>query len=277
MMMTKHETIDIYEQEAWPAVINGVLIYSENEYGCASHIAMNAILGDTKPAGRILSHLISQMVFNQSKDFEHIGWEYYFYNGTLILNVNQWPQTPIMPLHEAQATWIRCYPPVRDFISFIKNKYDDLRFFAFVTSTTLHDSLNNDIFAVHTPDELLCYSHSSNQKLRIKGEGELKTDLFFSPPAWLFPYLAHNMGLSNSLTMFSGHDPESNDVDEVASLTLFRWVNRMTGRTKTKHALNASVKKTKKQVGESLALRKELEELLSDAQTKVEAPNMLWG
>jgi hypothetical protein len=51
----------------------------------------------------------------------------------------------------------------------------------------------------------------------------------------------------------------------------------MTGRTKTKHALNASLKKTKKQVGESLALRKELEELLSDAQTKVEAPNMLWG
>lgn len=277
-MMTKHETIDIYEQEAWPSVINGVLIYSENEYGCGSHIAMRAILGDTKPAGRILSHLISQMVFNQSKDFEQIGWEYYFYNGTLILNVNQWPTTPIMPLHEAQATWIHCYPPVRDFLSFIKNKYDDLGFFAFVTSTTLHDSLNNDIFAVHSPDELLCYSHSISKKLRIKkGFSELKTDLFFSPPAWLFPHLAHNMGISNSLTIFSGHDPESGDVDEVASLTLFRWVNRMTGRTKTKHALNASLKKTKKQVDESLALRKELEELLSDAQTKVEAPNMLWG
>jgi len=276
-MLTKHGTIDIYEQEQWPSVIHGVLLYSENEYGCASHIAMKSLLGDIKPAGRVLTHLINQMVFNQTKEYEDIGWEYYFYNGVMIVNINRWPQTPIMPLQEAQATWIHCYPPVRDFVSYMKNKYDNLGYFTYVTSTTLHDALNNDIFAVHSPDEMLCYSHSTSQKLRINGPSKLKTDLFFSPPAWLFPHLAHKMGISNCLSIFSGHDPEAGDVDEVAALTLFRWLNQLTGKGRTKHALNSTLKKTKKEVSDSLLLRKELEELLEGAQGNAEAPNMLWG
>tara|TARA_R110001592_G_scaffold7835_4_gene43440 strand:+ start:1913 stop:2749 length:837 start_codon:yes stop_codon:yes gene_type:complete len=278
-MMTKHNTIDIYETEEWPETLKGVFIYSENEYGCASHIAMKALLGDAKPAGRILTHLINQMVFNQTKDYEDVGWEYYFYAGTLIININKWPQTPIMPLHEAQATWINCYPPVRDLLSFIKDKYDNTGFVAYVTSTTLHDSLNTDIFAIHPPEHLMAYSHKGSKKISILPKHKLgiKGDLFFTPPAWMFPHLANKMGFDGATTIFSGHDPESGDIDELAALTLFRWANKATGNLVNKHSFNRSLKSISTDIQAALTMRDELEKLLASADEHSEAPNMLWG
>ena len=285
MMLTKHNTIDIYEQDEWPAMLKGVLIYSENEYGCASHIAMKSLLGEQEPSGRILTHLINQMVFNQTKDFESVGWEYYFYNDYMIININKWPTTPIMPLHEAQATWIHCYPPVRDLLSFLKDKYYQSSatapsMLAFVTSTTLHDSLNTDIFAIHSPEDMLMYQHKDCIKLNITDQQDpkpqLKTDLFFTPPAWLFPHLANAMGMNYPVTLFSGHDPESGDIDEVAALTLFRWLNRTTGNHTNKHAFNRSLKNTKREVAVALKMRNDLETMLKSNEES-EAPNVLWG
>ena len=281
MMLTNHNTIDLYHKEDWPTTIKGVVIYTENEYGCASHIASKGILGDQEPSGRILTHLINQMVFNQSVDFESVGWPYYFYEGYLIVNINKWPSTPIMPLQEAQATWIYCYPPVRDLISFLYKKYGDMgKGLYYMTSTTLHDSLNTDIFAVHPPDELIFYNHKNGIKSwhspKQNVSGNLTTDLFFAPPSWLFPHLAHEMGVKNCLTVFSGHDPESGDIDEVAALTLFRWLNKFTEKTKNKHAFNRALKDTKKEVDDALAMRADFERVLEKAQQQ-DAPNMLWG
>jgi hypothetical protein len=278
MMMKKHNTIDIYQREEWPDALRGVLIYSENEYGCASHIAIKSLLGDTEPSGRILTHLINQMVFNQTKDYEQVGWAYYFYEDILIVNINKWPQTPIMPLDEAQATWIHCYPPVRDLLSFLYEKYGSMGWLSYMTSTTLHDSLNTDIFRIHDPKETIAFWHSSQKMIPLPATGKkVKGDLFFTPPAWMFPHFANAMGFTNCLTLFSGHDPESGDIDEVAALTLFRWANQVSGNKQTKHAFNRALKKTKAQVAETLSLRKDLEALLESAEQKTEAPNVLWG
>tara|TARA_R110000822_G_scaffold27401_3_gene81833 strand:+ start:1780 stop:2613 length:834 start_codon:yes stop_codon:yes gene_type:complete len=277
-MLTRYHTIDIYENQEWPEDINGVLIYSENEYGCASHIAVKGLLGDAKPAGRILTHLISNMVFNQTKDYEHVGWDYYFYEDKVIININKWPQTPIMPLHEAQATWIHCYPPVRDLLAFIKDKYGDIGHLSFVTSTTIHDSLNTDIFAIHSPDKLMAYFFNTQAKVTIapKHKVGIEGDLFFSPPAWMFPHFANEMGYQQTATIFSGHDPEAEHIDSVASLTLFRWLNTITGSKVTKHNYNRSLKQARVDTEETLAARAELEELINEANQS-EAPNMLWG
>jgi len=279
MMMTKHNTIDIYQRSEWPDVLQGVLLYSENEYGCASHIAMNSFVEDSEPDGRILTHLINQMVFNQTKDYEQVGWTYHFYNGYMIVNINKWPQTPIVPLHEAQATWIHCYPPVRDLVSFLKEKYDNLSLLAYVTSTTMHDALNTDIFAVHSPEHLMGYSHTNGTKFTImpKHKTGIKGDLFFSPPSWMFPHLAVGMGFSQAITIFSGHDPESGDIDEIAALTLFRWLNTVMGNPITKHSYNRSLRKTKKDVKAAIEMRNDLEELLENAKNTDDAPNVLWG
>lgn len=278
-MLTRHHTIDIYQTEDWPETINGVFFYTENEYGCASHIAMQALLGDAKPSGRILTHLINHMVFNQTKDYEDAGWEYYFYENKVIININKWPQTPIMPLHEAQATWIHCYPPVRDLLDFIQNKYDNnIAHLSFITSTTIHDSLNTDIFEIHEPETLMGYFFRDKVKLTInptQGLG-IKGDLFFTPPAWMFPHFANEMGYQQTATIFSGHDPECGDIDSVAALTLFRWLNHATGKKVTKRSFNRALKNTMSEVEEAQTMRADLEKLLQQNETK-EAPNMLWG
>ena len=278
-MLTRHHTIDIYQAQEWPEDIKGVFIYTENEYGCASHIAMKALLGDAEPAGRILTHLINHMVFNQTKDYEDVGWEYYFYEDKVIININKWPQTPIMPLNEAQTTWIHCYPPVRDLLDFIQTKYDNkIPNLSFVTSTTIHDSLNTDIFAIHDPEKLMAYLFRDKIKLTIKPKQELgiKGDLFFTPPAWMFPHFANEMGYQQAVTILSGHDPECGDIDSVAALTLFRWLNQATGNKVNKHAYNRSLKKTMNEVEQAHSMRADLEKLLEQTQ-KTEAPNMLWG
>jgi len=240
---------------------------------------MKALLGDTKPSGRIVTHLINNMVFNQTKDYEDIGWDYYFHGDKLIININKWPQTPIMPLDEARATWIHCYPPVRDLLSFVQDKYDNkINLLSFVTSTTIHDSLNTDIFEIHDPETLMGYFFSNKTKVTIKPKHKvgIKGDLFFTPPAWLFPHIADMMGYQQTATIFSGHDPEAGDIDEVAALTLFRWLNEATGRKVNKHSFNQSLKKTKGEVEQTLSMREDLEKLLQQTEAS-EAPNMLWG
>lgn len=219
-MRMKQNTVDIYSNKDMKSLIKnnnkGLIIFTEHEYGCASHLAISSIVDMSKPSARILSHLISNNVFNQTEEFENIGWEIYFRNEYTILNINQWPSTPLIPPEAAQGTWIYIYPVVRDLLEFFyDNGITDLYF---LSSSTIHDALDNDVFKIYESSTVVEYEFDG--KFPKRGDNN---ELFFNPPTWLFPYLANLIGYDKSVSVISGHNDDER-VDKVAGVALMDWL-----------------------------------------------------
>lgn len=204
IMRVKEESIDIYtnDDQDINAMLGshnkGLIIFTEHEYGCATHIAVGGMVDLKKPDGKILTHLINNNVFNQTEDFEEIGWDIYFQNGYTILNITRWPQTSLIPPEQSMSTWINVYPPVRDFLSLAHRNGHNSVFF--LSSTTIHDALDNDIFKIHDSKEIIEYNFHQT----ITDE----VNLFFSPPTWLFPYIGKLMGYEVCMAIMVGNNPD---------------------------------------------------------------------
>ena len=202
IMRVKHESIDIYtnDKQDITAMLRknnkGLIIFTEHEYGCASHIAIGGMVDLKKPDGKILTHLINNNVFNQTEDFEEIGWDIYFQSGYTILNITRWPQTSLIPPEQSMSTWIHVYPPVRDFLTLARENGHNCVFF--VSSTTIHDALDNDIFKIHDSKEIIEHDFHN----------ESEVNLFFSPPTWLFPYIGKLMGYEVCMAIMVGNNPD---------------------------------------------------------------------
>ncbi len=201
-MRTKHDNIDKYTNDKQDINVllsdnnKGLIVFTEHEYGCASHLAIGGMVDLKKPSAKILTHLINNNVFNQTEDFEEIGWDIYFQSGYTILNITRWPQTSLIPPEQSMATWIHVYPPVRDFLSLAQRNGIDSVIFA--SSTTIHDALDNDIFKIHDSKEIILHDFKQ----------ENKANLFFSPPTWLFPYIGKLMGFDKCHAIMVGNNPD---------------------------------------------------------------------
>lgn len=203
-MRTKHDSIDIYTMDGSDIRTmlgthnKGLIIFTEHEYGCASHLAIGGIVDLQKPQAKVLTHLINNNVFNQTEDYEDIGWDLYFSSGYTILNVTRWPQTSLIPPEQSMTTWIHVYPPVRDLLQVAKDNGHNHIYFA--SSTTIHDALDNKVFKIHDSKEII--EHNFDQTI----SSDVK--LFFSPPTWLFPHLGKLMGYETCMAIVSGHNPD---------------------------------------------------------------------
>ena len=262
-MRTKYDTIDIYHDQPLPHGITKLLVYAENEYGSATAIAVKGILGDRQPDARIVTHLITNTIFNQTDGFEDIGWELYFEGDTAILGLTNWPTTPLVPLEEAERTWIYAYPPTRDTLLFLTENLgvDEV---TYISSTTIHNVLESDMFKAYKPTELIHYDF-------IQPTESLGT-LFLSPPTWLFGHLSKLMGLSASQVMMSGHDPEEK-IDRVAAATLTNWLWQSMGFISNGKYVADFIEVLQKRHSNNEMMSKKISDMMAESE-----PNqMLWG
>ena len=268
-MRTKHETIDIYSLDGkdihtmLQANNKGLIMFTENEYGCASHIAIGGLIDLNKPDAKILTHLINNNVFNQTEDYEDIGWDMYFDNGYTVVNITRWPQTSLMPPEHSMNTWIHIYPPVRDLVELAhKNGHKNL---TYVSTTTIHDALDNDVFKLHKPTEIMQYDFHQT----ISDD----TNLFFSPPTWLFPHMGKLMGYETCTAIVSGHnaderlDWEAGMALQDRLLSMFDLPLIEGASLDIKHELELLFDRTDEMVGKIEGL----------VNKQASAPNHMWG
>jgi len=276
-MLTQQGTIDIYHQHDLPLNINEVVVYSENDYGGAAHVAAQTFIQGEDADGYIVSHLIKNMVFNQSVDFEFPGWPIYFVEDIAFININKWPHTPIMPIEEAEATWIYAYQPVRDTVKAIQNLWGGLTgnevTVKYLTTTHIHDNMQSDYFTSLKPSDTQVYEFTGTT---LHAENEIHS--FFTPPAWLFPTLAAGLGLRSS-TIFSGHVSDE-DIDAEAAHRLYVYVlneSNLDGRTWNKTKFNRSLKLAREEAARTTEMLEDIKRTLAKADNSRDAPQGMWG
>lgn len=214
-MLLQHGTIDAWMTGPLPKVTN-LLIFNENEHGHAGYAAMKAIVGDSKPLGYITSHLIGNILFNQSIEPSNIGWEVYIVGDCAVLLINEWPTVPLFPIEESKGLWINCYPVVRDTLRFFQQHgANAIHYF---TATVVHEMLDNDQFAMQDTDARHDVVFREGQMDSIH-EG----DVFFTPPAWMFPHFASLLGYRNATTSLFGYDADKS-VNDLVAMTMTRHI-----------------------------------------------------
>jgi hypothetical protein len=271
-MRTKHETIDIYHDEPLPK-LDGVVVFTENEYGMASLLAGTTIIGDREPDAVVMSHLLSELAFNAAPKMARVGWEIYFeknHCGDTIAFVmlTNWPNVQLFPPESSKATWIYTYPTVRDLVLGLQEL--GAKEMRFLSSTTIHEALDNDTFALLSPKTIKNYVYGS--------DSNEDDNLFFSPPTWLFPYLAHKIGYDWSEIIMSGCDDDKK-VDDVAGWTLAGYLSDYMGNKLLKRDYNKIVKDFNKLVTKHEKLHDDMVEnmkAVSEAQTMAPSEHM-WG
>jgi hypothetical protein len=275
-MLTQQGTIDIYHDCDLPLDINQVVVYSENDYGGAAYVAAQAFIQGEDADAYIVSHLIKNMVFNQSVDFEFPGWPVHFVEDVAFININKWPHTPIMPIEEAEATWIYAYQPVRDTVKAIQNIWGGLTgqevTVKYLTTTHIHDNMQSDYFTSLKPSEVQTYEFTG---MTLHTQNELHS--FFTPPAWLFPTLAAGLGLSSS-TVFSGHE-SGEDIDAEAAHRLYEHVlsnSNFDGRRWNKTKFKRSLKLAREEAARTTEMLEDIKKTLEKVNHR-DAPQGMWG
>ena len=271
-MRLKHDTIDIYSDEALPE-IDAVVVFSENEYGMASLLAGTTIIGDREPDATVMSHLLTEMAFNAAPKMARVGWEIYFevdesYKTVAYVMITNWPSVQLFPPESSKATWIYTYPVVRDLVALFQKQ--GAKTLHFISSTTIHEALDPEVFALLSPSIIKNYVFGTND--------DLGDNLFFAPPTWLFPYIAHMMGYGKAEIVMSGCDDDKK-VDDEAGWTLAKYLSKYMGRKLLKREYNGIVKDFTKLVDKHEKLHAELAvnmEAMSKAQTESPSEHM-WG
>lgn len=271
-MRTKHDTIDIYSDEQLPT-IDEVVVFTENEYGMASLLAGTTIIGDREPDATVMSHLLSEMAFNAAPKMARVGWEIYFEKNADGKNIafvmlTNWPNVQLFPPESSKATWIYTYPSVRDLVGALQNQ--GAKKLLFMSSSTIHEALDPDVFALLSPSTIKNYVYGS--------ESNDDDNLFFAPPTWLFPYLAHLSGYDHAEIIMSGCDDDKK-VDDEAGWTLAKYLSKHMGNKLLKRDYNKIVKDFTKLVDKHEKLHAELaDNMKAVSQAKSESPSEhMWG
>jgi hypothetical protein len=196
--LTQHGSIDLYHTTPLPRA-SRVIMFNENEHGHAGYIALKALVGDAKPMARLCSHLLGTIAYNQTKEPASLGWEVYYADDTYLININEWPSTPLFPVEDSKAAWIYTYPVIRDTLKALAQH--GVEQLLFCGSTAIHEALDEEQFP----------SWNDNVFVNIVFEEGTPTfgedDIFFTPPTWLFPEVAYMMGLRSEAVM-SGYDED---------------------------------------------------------------------
>ena len=201
-----------------------LVVFTEHEHGAAPWIAAQAKLAGREPTAVLMSHMIDHHVFNDLPDLHTPGWEVFVNedNSTVYLNINEWPDTPLMPPESAKATWLRVYPAIRDALTILRNVFfgamhthSDPYDMVFLTTTTMHDVLDPEHFAKVPTGTVVEWSLDDPVDLGGKS-------IFTAPTAWLFP-LIHRLQTQgrrgDTRIVVAGHEPDAR-VDVAAAEAL---------------------------------------------------------
>lgn len=269
----QQSTVDIWwdNQDPTPR-ISKVIIFNENEHGHAGYLAMKSVVGDAKPDARLMSHLISNIVFNQTKDPAEIGWELYLVEDAsiegssfAIININEWPATALFPLEESKGTWIYIYPVVRDLLTQLKQF--GAEHLCFFSALSVHDALNPEEFPMYKQEDIHHVNFKGGLPKSEEGDG-----YFFTPPTWLFPYLADKLSFPASRVVLSGYDPEQ-AVNEQAGRAMADILSTVYGLPQNHDSMADAAKEMQEFSDHASDMQKEMEELIKGKP----ANNAMWG
>lgn len=203
--LTQQGTIDLYHTAPLPRA-SRVILFNENEHGHTGYIALKALVGDAKPVARIVSHLLATIAFNQTKEPASLGWEVYYiegkFGGTYLVNINEWPATPMFPVEDSKGSWIYTYPVVRDTIKAFSQR--GVNHVIFCGSTAIHEALDEEVFPGWGDYTFITLNFEDGTPTTSDNEDHV----FFTPPTWLFPEIASMMGLRAHAVM-SGYEVDT--------------------------------------------------------------------
>ena len=255
--------LDIYHDEPIPRATKAV-IYTQHEYGAASHVAMSSILQDSEPIGHIFTPLMAEQVFNVLPDFDEVGWEMYHQDDTLFISITAWPNTPMFPPEQASASWIYVYPTVRDVLSYLQTQ--GVSEVIYATASSIHDLM------VDSFDQLQSTRIYEWRWNEMKGT---RKQLFLSPPAYLFGFFADKLGMTSTLAT-TGYD-NSEKVDIKGARSIAKYIANFTGGTVSQTAMTKTCKKVTMLHERAENLMGEVSEVLSSAGNDKQPNQMLWG
>lgn len=264
------DAIDIYWiTEPKPNTFSNVIIFNENEHGHAGYIAMKGLVKGLSPIGYVVSHLIANLVFNQTSEPHEIGWEIYHTGDTLIVNINEWPPTALYPIEESRATWIYIYPVVRDLLKQLKGMGASHLWSA--SSLAVHEALEPDEFPQLSETEYLTYNLKNATKTHISNE-PWEHNIFFTPPTWLFPYFAHKMGWETCKSVLCGYNPEET-INAKAGVTMADYFNMTLGMDFSTDEMKKAGDIMQAHSDRADNMQKEMDDLIKGKP----ANNTMWG
>lgn len=284
MTLTRHHDIDIYHTHLFknpPVVVEGVIIVNENEHGHAGYLAAKGLTLSKDADFRINSKLMGNITFNQTVSFGHAGWDGWYIKTKgekywAVVNINEWPTTSLFPIEESKNTWIYAYPVVRDVLDYFKSVHHATQCLVLTTSA-VHEALDPAEFRQMKENEFVGYNWSSANSPEVdlvwaKNDG----GAFFTPPAWLFPYFAKNMGYAHAHTFMVGYNDEK-EINDVAGDELMKEVGehiKLTLYGRNRKALAGAVKEMEELNKKADEVRRQIEEL---AKGKPPTNNGMWG
>lgn len=263
-MLLQHGTIDAWMTGALPKV-SKLLIFNENEHGHAGYAAMKGIVGDAKPVGYITSHLVGNILFNQSIEPSSIGWEVYVVGDCALLLINEWPTVPLFPIEESKGLWINCYPVVRDTLRFFQQH--GATHIHYYTATVVHEMLDNDQFAVLDIDAWHDVVFKQGQ-MDSMHDG----DVFFTPPAWMFPHFASLLGYETATTSLFGYDADK-AVNDIVGTTMGQYIYNKYNMLTDYESFDGACEEMRSLNERADNIRAEMEELIKGKP----ANSTMWG
>lgn len=266
MTLLQRGTIDIWMNDRVPPSVRKVLIFNENEHGHAGYLALRGIAGWVSPTLRITSHLINNIMFNQTLDPNKVGWEVYMVGDVALVNINEWPNTALFPIEDSKASWINGYPVVRDTLKFFSEcGAEQLMYF---TTSSIHEMLDEGMFppiGVGEYREVGYCDGSLSDDMNDEG-------IFLTPPAWLFPHFANLMGYDNAATSVFGFDSDESVNAEVGK-TMGDFVKNQYGLKTNKKWYKMACDEMQDLTERVDNIQKQMEELMKEKP----ANNTMWG
>lgn len=269
----EQNTVDIYwDSDDTDLRIGKVILFNENEHGHAGYLAMKSIVANAKPDAYIMSHLLSNIVFNQTKDPAEVGWELYLIpdpqigdSHVAVININEWPTTTLFPLEESKGTWIYIYPVVRDLLKQLKIR--GAKHLNFFSALSVHDALNPDEFPMYKQDDI----HHVNFKGGLDKSGD-KNGYFFTPPTWLFPYLADKLRYDAARVVLCGYDPEQ-AINEQGGRAMAKILSSVYGLETSSESMADAAEEMQDFADKARDMQREMEELIKGKP----ANSAMWG
>ncbi len=181
-MIEQHGSVDFYfKKDSATFRPVKVIVYVEGEYGFIPLIVGKSLEGKIKPSVDILSKNQSVDPFNQFPKMLNPAWTLtQIDSNTVTLAITNWS-----PFNTEMSSnldmWEKAYPMIRDIILGLKQH--GCKALSFMTSMNNQHSEESSELLFHSFDPLL----------------KTEKDLILAPPAWMFPFVAHLLGLESMI------------------------------------------------------------------------------
>jgi len=193
-MIEQYGSVDFYFKDGDDSTFcpKKVIVYVEGEYGFIPLIVGKSLEGKNKSCVDIMSEHQSVDAFNQFPKMLTPCWNMtQIDRRTVLLSITNWPQ--FSAGEGNYDMWSSSYPMIRDILFGLKDHgCESVAFLTCMNNQNPEDAA-----------EILLYDFKVEPRM----------DLVLSPPAWIFPYLANNLGLKASVVCITQDEGQFIDTE----------------------------------------------------------------